>query len=702
MAICLSGDFAPDSMIAMIDETFGTLEAGAVPEVRLPVEAPLSGPATKEVAGPDMESVVIGFRFPGVKSREAELLLITDYLMMNSVAGIIDLNLKQKQLVIDPYSGTDIKTDYSAHYFGARPREGQSLDEVRDLLLAQIDSLKAGAFPDWLPAAVVRNLRLSEIRGFERNWNRAFSFVRAFIHQQEWEEWVRKWEFRETITKQDIVEFAQTHYGDDYVVVYKRTGEDPNVVKIRKPPITPVELNRDAQSEFLKTVKAMDAPEIQPVFLDFQRDLERAKMKQDVEILYKRNTENDLFTMTYLTDMGTHHIRALGVALEYLTYLGTSKYSPEEFNQEMYKLACSFGARASEDRLRVYLSGLAEQFEAGLELFEHLLADAQPNPEALANLVQDILKKRADAKLDKGTILNRAMYNYGIYGQQSPYRDVLSETELRALTPERLIDLIQKISAYRHRVLYYGPLTKAQLTDYLERHHPVPDTFAPLPPEREYQQLATLENKVYVCDYDMKQAEIIMLSKSVPFNPDNIAVRTLFNEYYGGSMASVVFQTLRESKALAYSVWGAYTTPGKPSKAHYVRSYIGTQADKLDEALGGMLELLNHMAESENALADSRSAIIKNIQTERITKGSILWRYEHAKRMGTDDRDRRRDVYEQVPRMTMEDLAEFFDAYIKGRKYTILVLGDVDKLDFNVLGEYGQVTPLSLEEVFGY
>jgi predicted Zn-dependent peptidase len=167
-------------------------------------------------------------------------------------------------------------------------------------------------------------------------------------------------------------------------------------------------------------------------------------------------------------------------------------------------------------------------------------------------------------------------------------------------------------------------------------------------------------------------------------------------------MASVVFQTLRESKALAYSVWGAYTTPGRPDQSHYVRSYIGTQADKLQEALDGMLELLDEMAESENALEDSRNSITKNLQTERITKASVLWRYERAKRMGTNDRDRRRDVYEQVPQMTMTELSEFFDEYIKGNKYTILVLGDVDKLDLDVLSEYGQVTHLSLEQLFGY
>jgi len=702
MAICLSGDFDPDSTIILVDETFGKLEAKNLPGLELPKEGPITAPIIKEVIGPDMESVAIGFRFPGSNSKDAELLLITDWLMSNDVAGIIDLNLKQKQLVINPYSGTDIKTDYSAHFFGGRPREGQSLDEVKNLLLAQIDSLKAGAFPDWLPGAAVKNLKLNEIRGYESNWGRSFAFVNAFINQQKWEDVVRKWEFRDSITKQDIIDFAKKYYGNNYVVVYKKTGKDPNVIKIQKPPLTPVELNRNMQSGFSKAVENMKTPKIQPVFLDYKKDLDRFTLNKEIEILYKQNIENDLFSLTYLVDMGNNNNKMLGTALEYMTYLGTSKYTPEEFKQELYKLGCSFYAWASEDQLQVQYSGLAETFEKGLMLIEKMLADAQPNPEALKNLVKDILKKRADAKLNKNTILWNAMYNYGIYGKNSPYRNILSEEELNALTPEVLVDIIKQIANYMHRVLYYGPLAQGELKIMLNQYHKLPASFKPIPEEKYFQQLATSENKIYVCNYDMKQAEIIMLSKSVPFNRKNVPIRTLFNEYYGESMSSVVFQTLRESKALAYAVWGSYQTPDRPEKAHYIQSYIGTQADKLGEALDGMFDLLNNMSKSDKSFEDSKKAIIKQIQTERITKNSIIWSYVNTKRMGTDDKDDREDVFKQVPKMTMKDLAIFFNEYIKEKKYNILIIGDVNKLDFNILKKYGQVEQLSLEEVFGY
>jgi predicted Zn-dependent peptidase len=702
MAICLSGDFDPDSMIRMIDATFGKFEPKEVPPFNPPKEDPITEPVVKEVIGPDMESVLIGYRFPGAKSKEADLLLMTDYTLMNSVAGLIDLNLKQKQKVIGPYSYSSIQNDYSKHVLGGRPRQGQTLEEVKDLLLSQIELVKKGEFPDWLPSAVVNNLKMDQIRGYERNWGRTRAFLNAFIEEISWDEYINQLAELEKITKADIVNFANKYYGDNYVVAYKRTGEDKNVKKIVKPPITPVELNRQAQSEFIKSMSQMTSKEIHPVFIDFNELIEKTNIKGNVPIHYKKNIENELFRLAYLVDMGSNHDLMLRSAVQYLPYLGTSKYSPEEFKKELYKLGCSFNVWTGEDRIQISLSGLMENFEAGVELFEHLLADAQPHQEALQNLTKDILKNRADQKLNKGTILNSGMFNYGVYGKKSPFTNKLSEEQLLGLTPQPLIDKIKNITNYPHRILYYGPLEIGELAAVLTRLHHTPDTYKEIPQAIEFVELPTEENKIFICNYDMKQVEIIMLSKSVPYNKDNIAVRSLFNEYYGGSMASVVFQTLRESQALAYSVYGSYYTPRKKEDSHYIFSYIGTQADKLQEAMNGMFGLLNDMPQSEISFNDSKEAILEQIKTERITKDAILYRYESQKRMGNEDRDIRKDIYEQLPSLQMQDLMTFFEQYIKDKKYTILVLGDTEKLDIATLENFGAVKELSLEEVFGY
>ena len=199
----------------------------------------------------------------------------------------------------------------------------------------------------------------------------------------------------------------------------------------------------------------------------------------------------------------------------------------------------------------------------------------------------------------------------------------------------------------------------------------------------------------------MKQVEIQMLSKSEHFNKDNLPIRALFNEYYGGSMSSVVFQTMRESKALAYSVYAAYLNPPNKDESHYISSYIGTQADKLPEAMAGFFDLLTNMPESDKSFTASKDAIINRIKPERITKTDILMRYERARKFGYDH-DVRKDLYNDIPKFKIEDIKAFFEKYIKNKQYTILVLGDVKKLDTRELSKYGKVNFLTLEDIFGY
>ena len=166
-------------------------------------------------------------------------------------------------------------------------------------------------------------------------------------------------------------------------------------------------------------------------------------------------------------------------------------------------------------------------------------------------------------------------------------------------------------------------------------------------------------------------------------------------------MGSIVFQEMRESKALAYSVYSVYRSPGDSAKAHYVMAYIGAQADKLKEAMAGMTDLLNNMPESEKSFELAKKAALEKIRTERITKFSKLWNFETAQKRGLDY-DIRKDVYEAVPNMTMADLKAFHEQYIKDSKYNIMVIGKKSGLDIKELEKYGPVTYLTLEQVFGY
>jgi predicted Zn-dependent peptidase len=703
MAIVLSGDLEPEKTIELVDKYFGSKHPGNVPEFYSTPQEPIGSPIEKEVFGQDADYMYMGYRFPGANTKENDIVTMIDMILANSAAGLLDLNLNQSQKVLGSGSFVISLKDYSAHILSGNPRQGQTLEEVRDLLLGQLELVKKGEFPDWLPQAIINDLKLSELRGHESNRSRANALVDVFIKSIPWEDRVNRIERLSQITKQEIVDFANLNYGSNYALVYKRTGEDKNVQKVEKPTITPVEVNRNDQSQFLRSVSESVPGEVKPVFIDFNYDLSKTKLSSGLELLYKQNEENSLFTLNYVIDIGSANNSKIPIAASYIDYLGTSKYSPSGLKEEFYKIGCSYSVSSGEDETTISISGLNENFDKAIELMEEVIVDVQPNNDALDNLVSDILKVRADNKLSQEKILWGAMFSYGKYGPVSPYTNILSEKELNSIKPAGLISLIRELPSYKHKVLYYGPLSVNEISLKIQEHHKLPTgglKTAPIPVK--YKELSTNDNIVYVVNYpEMVQAEILMLSKKNSYDKDIIPFVYLYNEYFGGGMSGIVFQELRESKALAYSTFSSYTSPQKKDRSHYNIAYIGTQADKLPEAMAGLTSLLNDMPESELTFSSARNNLIQKYNTERITKSGILSTYLASQKLGLDH-DIRKDIYEKALNMTLDDIKNFQEKNVKGSSYTILVLGDKNKLDIGTLEKYGKVKFLTLEEIFGY
>ena len=702
IAICLSGDLDYDKTIKLIDNYFGTWQPNdKLSKADYAPEAPITSPVVQEVIGPFEEWVNMGFRFDGFMSREHRMVKLIDMLLSNSEAGLIDINLKQKQKVLDAYSYVDAMDDYAIHVFQGNPREGQSLEEVRNLLLGQIDLIKKGEFEDWLIEAVINDFRKNEITQRQNNYSRSNQMVLAFTNQVPWVEMVKEIDEMKKITREEIIAFANEHYNDNYVIVYKRTGKDPNAQQVEKPEITKVALNRESKSSFHEQILANAVEPIQPVFIDYDKDLSKLRMNKDIEVLYKQNTENELFNLYYLTETGTNNDPKKQVAVQYLEYIGTDSLSAEEFRKELYKLGCSFNVFASPDQTYVMLNGLSENMTKAMTLFEKLLNNPRADEEALANMIEGMLKTREDNKKNKNIILYQGLLNFGIYGPRSPFTNVLSNKELGALTPDDLLPIIRSITATDHKVLYYGPVAPEQLLADLNAYHILPDVLQPAPEPVEFKMPDIEKPMVFWTDYDMVQAEIAMHAKGQVFDPKAAARSTMYNEYFGGNMSSIVFQEIREAQGLAYAVWAGYTQPQKAGDNDRFFAYIGTQADTQAESMEALLKIINEMPESETAFETARKSVMNQIESERITRTSILFNYLNSRKRGLDH-DIREDIYKEVPSMTLADIVAFQKERVKGKDYNTMVLGSRSKLNFRDLSKYGEIREVTLDELFGY
>jgi predicted Zn-dependent peptidase len=307
----------------------------------------------------------------------------------------------------------------------------------------------------------------------------------------------------------------------------------------------------------------------------------------------------------------------------------------------------------------ISMDGLSDNFESSLTLFEEVLNDPKLSDVALKNAVEDVLKKREDAKSDKRLILQAGLVAYAKYGPVNPFTYILSETELKKLSTEDVVKEIKGLNRLKHRILFYGPQDADIIKQQLSAKHVTVTELKDVPAEFDF-KIQPYGGTVYVADYPMKQVEIVMLSEGNLYDRNLLPVIQLYNDYFGGSMSGVVFQDLRESKALAYSAYSNYMKPRNPKKKYENLSYIGSQADKLADAMKGMNDLLNALPKATASFEAAKEQVIQEIQSQRITKSEVLFAYEDARIFGNQT-DVRKNIYEKVSVMTFEDVKKFHD-----------------------------------------
>ncbi len=705
MAICISGDFDPDMMIATIDKYFGDMVPNKeLKRLEFKKEEPIKEPVVKEVYGLESPNVILAWRFNGMADMQNDTLNVLGNVLFNGRAGVVDLDINQAQRTLGAYAFPYSQADYTAYIMQGFPKQGQTLEQVKEIMLESLEKVKKGDFDEALLTAAINNAKRERMQKLEENAPRADMFVTAFINNIPWAQYVGELDRLSKITKEDVVKFANAHFGNNYVQVNKLEGKDDSVQKISKPKITPIHTNRDKVSAFLAQVQASEVAPIEPVFVDYEKDLTKTKAKSDIEVLYKQNTTNSLFSLTYLFDKGANDSKMLSLAADYIDLLGTDKYSAEELKQQFYNLACDYRITVNDNQTFFNLSGLSENMDQALALFEEFISNCKADEIALAAMKQNIFQARINNKLDQRQNYIR-MTAYVQYGPENPFTDIFSNQQIQALTSEQLISEIKDLMDYEHTILYYGPMGVEEFVADINKVHYISETPKDMPQSRQFVQLQTNEDKVFIAPYDAKQIYMISYSNTgEKYDPEKAPIINMYGNYFGGGMNSIVFQEMREARGLAYSANAKYKLAYADKDAPYnYTSFIATQNDKMMDAIRAFDEIINNMPQSEAAFAVAKDNIIASIRTDRILGDRILWNYISAQKMGLTE-DSRKLLFEKVQNFTLADIVKFQQEVVKDRKYYIGILGDEKDLDMQSLGngDYGKIVRLSQKDIFAY
>ena len=703
VAICMSGDFDPDQTIAIIDKYFGSWKkSDNLSRPEFSAQPDLTAVKDTAVVGKDAENVMLAWKFKGANDKENDVLDVISEMLTNGKAGLMEVDLEQQMKIAAASAFTYGLHDYSAFIVAGTPNKDQKLEEARALLLDEMAKLRRGEFDNDLLPSVIANKKLNYYKSLDDNEERTNIMVDAFINDQKWEDVASKLDRQSKLTKQDIVDFAKKYLRDDnFVCVYKRMGEDTTLKKIEKPAITPIPANREYESDFVKEIKNAKVPDIQPQFLDFKKDLTVTKTSKKLPLIYKQNTQDDLFNLTFRYEFGNEDDIRYSYAAQYLNYIGTDKKSVSAIKQAFYKLACNYSIVQGSKTLQINLNGLNENLPAALNLMEEFLHHAKADKNSWNQFIDLIEKMQTDAKANQKSNFSY-LWAYSTYGAYNPTRNAIKTADLRKMDPQELINLLGGLNNMEHTVTYYGPYSEKQLNAMLAKEHKTAKKLAAVPEGKEYKMEEIKQNEIYIAPYEAKNIYLrYYQNEGKKSSVNDEALVSLFNEYFGGGMNAIVFQELRETRGLAYNAWASYLTPTRKDEKDYFVKHIISQTDKMMDCIHVFDEITNNLPQNEASFNLAKQSLMKSIQSRRVTKDGVINAYLNAKLMGIDY-DATKLYYEQIPSLTLQDVTNFEKQNIVGKPHRIIILGDEKNLDMKSLEKIAPIKRLSQEEIFGY
>lgn len=698
MAICISGDVDPEETLKIIEENFSTWKSQEIlQEEPSWDEEPLTGREFVQVQYLGEEQVLLAFRTAPRFHKDYPALRLIDMILDNSVAGLINLNLVNQQEVRAAGCFPINYNDYGAHYFMGSPKDDQTLEEVEKLLLQQVEMVKAGKFDDWILPAVINDFKKRHKEDLENNSKRVELMRDAFLAFVDWDKMNNQITELAKVTKEEIVRVANQYYGDNYVVGF-RIDAQHDLPSIDKPAIDALKINPDKESNFMRSVAKIPHKPFEPKFIQEGDDYDVISISDKIQLIHATNPLNDLFALEVRMETGNDHQPMLTLAKRMLDRAGADTLNSEQLKIEWYKLATEFGFGIREHFSTFSINGLDENLEKSLELAHNHMLKPSIDENTWKETKGIILSERDDEQKDPRALSN-ALAHFHRYGSESRYLKRPSDSDLNASTVDSLTQLLSNLFEVKRTILYYGPRSAKEITASVKDGFLgiEPNSNSPaIKPDRSF---APEKNQVFFLQKEMAQAQVRLEFAAGTYDEKKASTGQVFNEYFGGGMAGLVFQELREARALAYSAWAHFFTPSQPEDENILVGAIGCQADKTIEAVNAFIELLDNMPINETRWNSAHTAILSSYRTNPISSRSIPGFVYDFNALGLPE-DPRAKRYESLQAAKITTLQEFYQTEIQPKSILLSIVGDSSKIDLDALREIGPVTEVQPKQLF--
>ena len=703
MGLILAGDIDTETLLPLLERTFGQLERGVKP-VREKIVAPaINGQPEEKFLFPmpiiGMSAMV--FRGPTDYDADAPAMKVALALLNNdNKTGLLDELTNKNRVYLSMATNMSLNQT-SGLAVMVVPKLLCKVKTAENLCLEQIEKLKNGEFTDEQLQAVKKTIARENEKELETITNRSELMVAAMSAGVSWEDFMRLSAAVADITRDDVTRVARKYFTDNFYRFHKKNGRMP-VEQIAKPEYTPVKPQHSGdKSAYAQRLEQLPVQDVAPRLLDFDRDATKVKLNNGNMIYAGPNPLNNHFTLVINFHKGTLQDKLLEAAAEYMGELGTDSLDVKDFGAAMQHLGAQMEITTDEQMTALMLRGEDENIEPTLQLLGHFLDHVKADEEKLES-IKDAAGPSEKSFWDDNTEVFRALAEKVIRGERSSYLTRLTAKELKKLKAPVLINSFKGLYDCRCDINYSGKLAAAQVADLISRQLPqltgkednaVQERILEMPQTR----------TVYVFDMPKSRQTVVGLYRPLEnvVNDRDKTCLEMWGEYFGGGMSSVLFQEVREFRSMAYAAQGATLTSElahSTSPCGYL-ALVATQGDKSMQAIELLDSLINDMPVNVENLSVARQSLLNDINNSYPAFRGKPVMISLSERNGYTA-DVNTAMVQYLPKLTQDDVMAFYRQHIKGQPYQLMIVGDIKKLDMKALAQYGTIIKVKKDDIY--
>ena len=711
MALILVGDFDIETTKPLIEKTFGQLQYRDLPE--------RTTYPTTEFAQDERYSAKLGYMpelyiaYNGVPVGDKDELLL-DFLgeiLSNSMQiGLLDeLTLDNKLM----YAGavTDARRDQgrflvvAVPYMDAETQTYTSLKETEKLVNDAIQQLVNGNISEELVEAVRQNFYQEFDRTMEYPEMKVQLLQNAFTYQQSIDTLLLLKQQVAAITMDDLKNAAKKYLGAPKKTFEIEEGT-PKKDKLPKPKIKSLESPK-GESAYCQYLESIPAGKLTPRFIDFS-DIDQDRFYEGVSVYCTPNVKNNIFSLRLKYGVGTYELPLLEYASALMNMSGikgTPGLKPAEFRAQLAKLGGKCSYAVSEDYFYVDIEGNEANLEEIVSMVNlHMcLPNFESENDMLLNNIKGQEYSARQVEQRNTDIVADAAFDYVRYGENSPYikRPALME-EVIQLTAAQLEGVFHQIQNYELEIHYAGALPALDVKNILYTKLSLNQHVRPSKSPVERPIVPITEDKIYFLpDASMQQAKVYFLIDGEPYAVKDAVNYMAFNEYFGGGFSGLVMNEIREKRSMAYNAYGHFSRPPKQGQMTKFTGYVGTQSDKVVDAIGVYKSLLDSMPQYPETIDNIRTILRQSVLSNKPTFRTKSQRLTANMTLGYKVDPAMLQVRD-IQRLTFDHIYSFYQSHVQGKPMTILIMGDPSLIDQKQLkAKYGKITKLSKSKLFG-